>query len=219
MPNQTRVQRFEIFKAFNNSAKKTFTDLHKQDLPKVQKYDDYYMFIVCPGGRNGGINNRITEIFYGLSMPYDYQNKINNDLSVTKVPLQERGASLLYSLDDLGYCLVAIYPPETDYTKSIEQGIAIERSINPIKLLNKKTLRKHLNFFNSYMEVQSIEGNPNLTDKLRCLYLRFFKHLIIDNKVENNTKVWKLVRIGFKWFIYVGLSGTVISILIYILSK
>lgn len=212
MAKDTRFERVTLFEQFNTDSflKNTF-EKFKSMSDKYQKFDDYHMLCVCPKGRNGGVDKRIAEVFYG-ACPYDSTTKINGHFDAKTETLREYGTTLAFHLNDHGYIAIMLHPSRTEYTKSFESTIFVENYIHPKKLLSESFLKRQWFFFNSYMECTSIEGNPDWMDKLRVFYLRNFKNYVIDQKYENS-KIWNYTKGVFDWVFKVGLSGLLIYFL------
>lgn len=211
MAKDTRLDRVELFQEFQTSKIEAIFKKFKADDKKYKELDDIYMLNVCPKGRNGAVNNRIAEVFYGSSL-YDVETLITNDLKTEKKFLYENGATLSFHLNDHGYVAIMLHPSSTPYTKSLESTIFVEDYIHPKKLKDKSFLKKQWNYLNSYMECTSINGSPSLIDKYRCWKLRHFKNYSVDNNYQKS-KCYNFGQDVFKWVFTVGLSGLLIYFL------
>jgi hypothetical protein len=204
---ETRWDRAKIFEEFKNSSKVIFEKFKETD-SKHRKFDDYYSLCICPKGRDGGINNRLFEVFYGNRI-FDIETKIKSDFNVEKKHVLEHGTTLAFYLNDRGYVAIILHPSGTKYTNSEETAVFVENYVHPKKLQNKSFLRKYWRYLNSYMEYTSIDGCPSIEDKFRYYYLKYCKNLVINDKYQQ-TKI----RSGFfnilKYTLTVGLSGFLI---------
>lgn len=74
-------------------------------------------------------------------MPYKIENHHKKDFSVTTECLHETGATLLYSMDEWGRVIVLLYPPETKYTKPLEQAYLLDAYTDSKEFRNIKRLK------------------------------------------------------------------------------
>ncbi|MHA3045488.1 hypothetical protein JSO61_009215 [Riemerella anatipestifer] len=204
-----RIKRLKLFEEFQNQNPNFFEQKKLEN--KYKKFDDYYSLCICPKGRNGGISNRLYEIFYGRRI-YGIEEQLRSDLSTQKKQLTETGCTLAFGLNDHGYVAIMLYPGKTDYTSQIESCIFIKNYIHPKKLQNLNFLQKQWNYFNSYMEITSIDGNPTFTDKCRVFYLRRFKNKIVDDKYQEKPIVNSILT-SLRYILNIGLSGFIIYLL------
>jgi len=205
-----RIERLKQFEDFQNKTPNFFEE-KKVNGGIYKKFDDYYSFCVCPKGRNGGISKRLYEIFYGRRI-YEIEEQIRSDFSTQTKQLTETGCTLSFGLNDHGYVAIILYPGKTDYTSQIETCIFIENYIHPKELSNNKFLERQWKYFNSYMETTSIDGNPNLLDKIRVFYLKNFKNKVVDGKYQDKPIVSALLT-SLKFVMNIGLSGFLIYLL------
>ncbi|MNJ95304.1 hypothetical protein D3C87_130140 [compost metagenome] len=208
--HQERLKRIKQFTEFQNATSNFFEEKNKVDGP-YKKFDDFYMLTVCPKGRNGGVYNRLYEVFYGARSYGEEMEETEDGPPIRKL-LTETGCTLAFGLNDHGYIAVMLHPGKTKYTRQEESTIFIENYLDPTKLSNKRFLNRMWRFFNSYMEKTSVDGNPTRTDKLRVWYLRNFKNKIIDGKfVQRPINSW-LKWLG-NYILTVALSGSIIYLL------
>lgn len=211
-----RQERILLFECFQNSEFNFFEE-KKESGNKYKKFDDYYSLCVCPKGRNGGVSNRLYEVFYGIRI-YEVEEQIRSDFSSQKKTLTETGCTLSFGLNDHGYVAVILYPGKTDYTSQIETCIFIENYLHPSKLANKKFLEKQWRYLNSYMEITSIDGTPTIMDKIRVFYLRYFKNKVINEKYLPKSIVSTLLT-SLKFVLNIGLSGFLIYFITILPNK
>ncbi|WP_276973998.1 hypothetical protein [Flavobacterium filum] len=172
---RTRQDRRNDFDEFHRTAVATFTRFRDNDTT-AKKFERIYMLSICPGSRAGGTNDRVVEVFWG-SRPFR-----TITLGRTWTALTEYGATLLFERDDNEFVIISIYPANTDNRKPIESSISLKLWVDPIKLRDESYLKELWNDFMAYMEYTSLDGNPTIIQRLRISYLRYFKHLVIDNK-------------------------------------
>jgi hypothetical protein len=92
-PGEIRKKEFE---EFSKNSDKIFEKFKKAE--KNTFFEDYYMLCVAPGGRNGGTDQELFEIFYG-ARPVGRKIKYKNNTVLDKgqiVDVIERGVTLLY---------------------------------------------------------------------------------------------------------------------------
>ncbi|MDR1198959.1 MAG: hypothetical protein LBK94_08140 [Prevotellaceae bacterium] len=206
--NETRYDRAKLFETFQATGQSVFEKFKNED-NNYQKFHDYYSLCICPKGRMGGVDNRKFEVFYGNRI-FDLKKKIKSDLSVEDEFLTEHGTILSFQLNDHGYVAIMLFPSRTEYTKAQESAIFVDNYIHPYKL-NELFLKKYWNYLNSYMEYTSIDGCPTTIDKIRHIYLKYFKNLVIDGKYhQKKITTWLLSAV--KYAFTVGLSGFLIFI-------
>ncbi|MDR1729101.1 MAG: hypothetical protein LBR52_00345 [Prevotellaceae bacterium] len=204
---ENRFDRAKLFEEFQKNGKSIF-EKFKADDKKHKRFDDYYSLCICPKGRNGGIDNRIFEVFYGGRI-FDLEKKIKADLRVEEKYVMEYGTTLSFNLNDHGYIAIILYPSGTERTKALETAIFVENHIHPDKLMDEAFLKKQWNWLNSYMECTSIDGCPSLMEKIRYYYLKYCKNLVIDGKFQRRKIVTHSLQI-LKFAFTVGLSGFLI---------
>lgn len=202
---RTRQNRKDDFDEFYRTAVATFTSFRDND-SRAEKFERIYMLSVCPGSRAGGTNDRVVEVFWG-SRPFR-----TITLGRTWTAITEYGATLLFERDDNEFVIISLFPANTDNRKPIESSVSLKLWVDPIKLRDEAYLKKFWDDFIAYMEHTSLDGNPNILQRLRVSYLRIFMHLVIDNK-WTPTKFSVFGREVFKWVLTVGLSGVIIYFL------
>ena len=205
-----RIERYKKFGQFLKNSDSSFSTLLNCN-KRFKDFDNYYTLHICPGGSNGGANDRELEIFYG-ERPFDVQRRDPYDRNKLNV-LIEYGARLHYNLLDNGMVVALLYPAKTDNISPIENSIIISRNIDPNCLL--KLSKRHFLFFNSYMRCTSLDGNPNLLDKFIVYWIRFTSHLIIDGKIQSLKYILFFSEI-IKYVLTVGFSGFLLSIILTI---
>lgn len=171
-----------------------------------KKFKKLYDFHVAPGGRAGGLDTRIIEIFYGAK-PCDYERKIDHNFQISDNLLMERGATLAYYRKDNGNILCYLFPAASKNGGPEERQILVGE-IQNIEKFNL-IIKKHLMLLLSYMHVTSLEGSPTAFDKFKIAKLRFFSSLLINGTFESS-KCRRLLQRVFELTITVGLSGSLI---------
>lgn len=204
------IDKYKIFEEFKNTSKDKFNKFAEcKFISKAMK--DLHSFIVAPGSRNGGLDKRTVEVFFGFR-PFDSKQYFQNFEIETELEM-EYGATLHYHQLDNGNVIVSLYPARTKSLKVIEESIILDYIKNPKYLLKDKHLLKHLKMLSAYMNKTALEGDPTVVDKIKVWYLKNFKEVIINKKIHN-PKYKKVVFEMIKFVLTIGLSG----FLIYIIS-
>ncbi len=204
----SRRDKIENFESFFNSAKAIFKELKDSD-PCAKPFNDFYNLCICPGGRNGGQDKKIVEVFWGLRL-IDVKQRGNTIESEF-----ETGASLVFSRSDRGNVMVILYPAKTDNIQPLEDAIVLYSHLNPAKLSNHKFLKSIWEKFIAYMQYTSLDGTPSCIQKYRVWSMKLCKHLIVDGKYKD-TALIKDVRAVVKYILTIGMSGCII---VLIMSK
>ncbi|MFP5082003.1 hypothetical protein [Pedobacter sp. JCM 36344] len=109
-------------------------------------------------------------------------------------------------MNDDGFISVMLYPAKAENLSLKEDFIFLEQRIDPKKLLLKSTLKYHWRCFMAYMEYSSLDGNPNLIQRIRVTYLHIFKSMV-TNKIWDKALYKTYSNSLFKFIMTVGFSG------------
>ncbi len=202
-----RLTRIEDFKKFKDEAENIFRTIAEND-HSHKHLDEVFSLYIAPGGRMGGSDEKVIEVFYG-SRTIGRVTTIGENFQQRRRREVENGAALHYSLTDAGNVVCTLYPAKSDNRRPIEDSILFEYIKSPSSLRKKAT--SHWKAFLSYMEVTCLDGNPSLIQQSRVIYLRNFKQCIIDNTVQAR-KVSVLLKEVFKYVLTIGLSGFLILV-------
>lgn len=202
-----RIKRIADFDDFYNNSELLFKALSSND-ERCLKFNAIYSLNIVPGGRNGGLNTKQIEVFYGHRV-VGFKKQITNEFRIESINEIENGASLAYNRLDDGKVACVLYPAISDNKSSHEDGILIELCSKPIYL--KRKIKRHLSYLNSYMEVTSLDGSPTIFDKLKVSYLRYFKIALFDGK-SNSRVALSWIREVADFVLKVGLSGFLVFI-------
>lgn len=167
---------------FLRNSKDLFGMLHGSKRKNVE-LSNIYGFCVCPGGSNGGIDNRVLEVFYG-NRPANSYKSIGQNWNISNKIIIEHGALLHYFQLDNGNVLVSLVPARTENIGPVEDEIIIDYIKNIKKLNNIWYLRKHWLFFISYMNQTAIAGNRNILNWIILLYLRNCKRTLCARPIS-----------------------------------
>ena len=95
---------------------------------RSRRFADFYTLCIVPGGRNGGDDKRLTQVFYG-NRPFDQVTKLqaDNDGSIVRATrlLTEHGACLHYQCDDSGRVACLLFPAKTEHMATKEDAIVL----------------------------------------------------------------------------------------------
>ncbi len=208
-----RIERYKSFKAFSEASKPKYDEISRSD-KKFQDLNAHYSLCVCPGGSQGGANERLLEIFYG-QRPFDTQRFDPFDRNRLKV-LVEYGARLHYNLLDNGRALAVLYPAKTDHFSPTEDSILVSGNLDPNDL--RKACKAHFELLNAYMRCTSLDGEPSKMDLLRVFWLRLTRPLMVEGKMQQ-TRLWVHAVSIFKFTMSVGLSGFLLALIMAVTAS
>jgi hypothetical protein len=193
-----RAGREICFRIFSNIAKDTFEQLASADEAHM-RLARLAWFYVIPGGRNGGVDERIVDVFYGnRSIGRDFHAPGQLRSAV------ESGAMLRYSLQDDGSVLCMLHPSTSSNRQRKEDAIVYRLIRDPCVLTSAPTLDRHRRALRSYFEYCSVDGRPTVIDRFRVWWLLLTRKMVIDSAIV--PRWWwrgtnKIVTIGFNGFV------------------
>ena len=170
MTRQEKYQKFQDFKKESENDYKAIS-------VKLKKYEDLnklYGFYVAPGGRNGGIDDRLVDIFYG-HRPIGVKRYINSNFQIQDKTEIENGCQLSFHHLFNGKTFVTLSPCNSETFKFAEDFIVLDFLNDPRKLFKKRIQKKYCKLLNAYMSVTCSENLATLFDRLIVFYLRSFK--------------------------------------------
>ena len=211
MRSEKRLDRIKQFTEFFDNAKHSFKAISDKDA-RCGEFELYYNFYIAPGSRAGHKDKRHIDIFFGKSV-YGSLNTPTGSQA-----LVEEGATLLYTLNDDGFVSVMLYPAKAENMRLKEELIFLDRHIDPKTLLLKSTLQSHWRYFMAYMEYSSLDGSPDLVQRLRITYLHTFKSMVIG-KIWNKALYKTYLNSLFKFVMTVGFSGFVFFAISYFVEQ
>lgn len=219
MTNRGRTRRhgrYVEFRIFVPLATDWFPEIASRD-PRHEFLSKTYGFYVVPGGREGAVDKRVLEVFYG-QRPIDQVTEVSRESNpVVGLPIAhtrfvtEIGATLRYQRTDHGTVLCLLEPARSEGSSRPESLVVLAHIREPRCLTGKPILERHWRALLSYFECGSVDGDPHLTDRLRMWWLLFSRPLIIDGKVQGR----RIFRVGgeiLKWAITIGLSGALLEV-------
>jgi hypothetical protein len=197
-----RRARIDSYNKFRDSCEKSFQTL--ADSSKSHRHlEALFNLNICPKGRDGGLNDKQIEIFYG-NRPIGVSTTMGNNFQRVKRTEIAHGATLSYERTDDGHIICYLFPAASENQRPIEDFILLDYIKKPDQLT--KIHKKHWKFFIAYMEGTCIDGNPNFYQRIQTFYLRNFKQYAKDSVVQQRKSV-SLVKEVLKYTLTIGLSG------------
>lgn len=209
-----RIERYNDFEEFANSAEDTFNALLTSD-SRAKEFSTFYSFYVQKGGAMGGIDKRIVEVFFGnraidrvetLRFQDGRFPQKQSDL------LSEGGACLRYERTDAGTVICTLIPATTKTSRQQEDYILLEWIANPRVLHSKRKVMAHWLSLLSYMQCTSLDGEPTSSEKLRVGYLRLTRHLVVDGRTEKK-RITAFIGSILHYALTIGLSGFLLMLI------
>lgn len=206
-----RLERNKTFNQFLETAEDKFKSF-KDENERAQYFEKIYSFYAVSGGRIGGLDKRIFEVFFG-NRPFD---SIHRNLEQKN--LFEDGSTLMIQITDTGLVHVSIFPAKTEFRSLEEDSITLYKSIEPDRLLSDSFLRKIWKVFLEYTEYTSLDGQPTYWQKKRVQLLRYRKNLVISGK-EQESRLGKLTMRLIVNTLTIGFSGFLIFVISFFFQK
>lgn len=200
--SRSRREKIVSFKDFYSNAKNLFQSYAASD-PRSKWPDDYFSLCITPGGRHGGLDNTLVEVFFG-NRPVDSEKKLDKNLQITDTLIVAWGATLSYQRVIDGSTICLLQPASSEKQHPEEDFIVLEKISDPDRLV--KISRKHWRYFIAYMQVTCIDGSPTFWERCLVSYLRNFKSYV-SNKTSRNSRAFDVTKEIMKYVLTVGLSG------------
>ena len=207
---QQRYRRYKDFETFYDKSKEIFEPYKDKD-DRTKYLQATHMLQICPGTRNGGVDKRYVEVFWG-SKAYDTNEEIKDDFRLHKVIYSEHGSMLTFYKNENGFASIYLIPAGTELTHPYESGICWKQKVNPSRLLNKTYIDKVWNAFMAYMEVTQLDGNPSWIQKIHIWWLRNSRHVVVGKEWQP-IKAFVFTKQVAKWVMTVSFSGLAIFLL------
>lgn len=208
-----RYRREDDFKKFSEDGQEDFLKISKKDV-RSDFFKTRYNLCICPGGRDGGINDSIFEMFWGARL-------LSQKKTINYVQFQsEKGATLLIEKNSKGIAEIYLRPFSVD--NDSVSWIIYNSNVDPKKLLSHKYRKKLWQMFMAVSEKTCVDGDPSLWKTIKFSYLSFSKPKITpDGKLIRSQarNVFRTICKVFIWIIGVAFSGFAISILPHMLSN
>ena len=200
----TRQEKYNEFQKFIKNSENDYKEISSK-LRKFADLNNLYGFHVAPGGRNGGIDDRLVDVFYG-HRPIGVKRYVDSNFQIQDKTEIENGCQISFHHLINGKTFVTLHPCNSDTFKFAEGFIVLDYLSNPRKLLKKNVQKKYCKFLNAYMAVTCSESLATLFDRLIVFYLRSFKQLFINNVVQRS-KFLKIIKKALTIIFTVGFSG------------
>ena len=181
--------KIQSFKGFYDESKEIFTGLTAGN-EHHERLKSLYAFNICPGGWDGGVNEKVVDVFYG-NRPIDIRKEVKEDFRIHEVVESASGAALHYQRTDDGNVVCYLYPARSENQRPIEDFFIIDYINNPATL--KRKAKQHINKLISYMETTCIDGNPNFRHKFTVYLLRNF-YEYVESGVLKESRVKSLSK-------------------------
>lgn len=204
----TRIFRTEVFNLFFRNAALWFSNAVKGN-KRHDKIAALMPFQIVPGGRNGGNESRIVDVFYGnIPSGADFGSQQDN----LKVCTQY-GARLSYVLQDNGKVLCFLFSAYSTNDTPLIKGFIFEEIKDVTVLTGIPRLQKHAAYLLAYNEFGRVDGSPSLIDKLRVGWMYLTCYPIIEKNGEKKIQVPSYMRLLHHILIsLIGLIGLLASL-------
>lgn len=214
-----RRGRRSCYEIFYRGAKADFQRIAEAD-PRAADLKQLYGLHIVPGGRGGGLDKRMVEVFFG-QRPFDSEQRtdeINGGFRRRTVTISEFGAALQYYRQDNDSVVVFLHAAGTrdNYKSANRMILGIVR--DPCILTGAPRLKRHFDDLISVMEMTCIDGVPTVSDRLRFRWLQITR-IQITGSGEPGQQAAALRPQIIEWafaigfFIFaVGLSGWALEI-------
>lgn len=179
---EVRRDRKYNWEFFFRHSKEFFSQIARLD-PRIQEFGKLYSFVTIPGGRNGGRDRRMVEVFFG-TRPFDreYRDRLGDEPGADLLIL-ESGATLQYYRQDDDRVVVFLYPPVAITERNPSPNAYILDVIRHTHVLTGTgRLKRHLRYLLATMETYSIDANPTLIDRAYIFWMQKTKYHVIGPK-------------------------------------
>lgn len=204
---RTSASAFEKFR--RSFAEEYFGGFKKATASTLEGwYVAWHSLCICPGGRAGGQDHTLVEVFFG-KRPHSATGPIHESAS-QQAFVTETGAELRYILLINGNVLVQLYPANTPSLGSNYDWILVDSLESASALLNKKILHRHWRYLVSCMATTSVVGAARWRDNWRMTWLQLWRETYAEGKLNpapGPKLLIKAVSQFFAWFFGVALSG------------
>lgn len=212
---RSRRDRLIEYRIFYELASKFEKYISKD--PRHHTLKERVQFHVMPGGPvrtdqyPGGVDERTVQIQYGLSAIGGYREITSMiPFRVASSTVVERGATLVFSRSDDYSVLAILYPPRTDNMRATDEAYVIGRMRAGKNLTSIAFLEWCARCLLSSQQVWSFDGEPNFSDRLMAIRLKYFHRYVSDGKtVERRASV--VTKNILKWTATVVLSGILLK--------
>ncbi|QJT10132.1 hypothetical protein [Oceanidesulfovibrio marinus] len=213
MDTTRRRSRHNSFTIFRSQSENVFLRLAKSDL-RHERRSQFFSFYIIPKGRWGRNDPTTVDIFYGRRSLGRFRNygKSTSIFDVQEETLAESGTTLRYQQIPNGLVLCILIPSRTQTLSPSFDFVILANGIEPYTLTGDNTLRKHWKIFSSFAESYSMDGEPDIWDKLRVWWVLFSKPICVDNHIKERKITSACSKLLF-FVLTVGLSGFLLRLI------
>ena len=209
--NRKRIIRYRGFQQFREVIEEKFNRLCSEDR-RGSYYRDRCSFYVLNSNRNGHTDDTVAEVFWG-NYAYD-RNTESKGLHLRIAS----GCSLVFLRHDNGYVSIYLLPGKTENQEAVQTGYVLKKNIDPSILLNDKFIKELWDMFMAYTECTSLDGEPTWCQKVTYFRLCCFRRKMTNGVITSSRLIIFGRWIG-KWVLTVGLSGLLLSLITYSVSR
>lgn len=191
----------------------------KAQSPAFSYFSAYYSFYVTPGGRMGGDDDFVVDVFFGQK-PFDATSKNSHGTSLRGVRMHtELGASLHYTRDDQGGVFCQLFPAATERESKYDEFVLLDYVSEPSKLLNVSKISRHLRWLTTYMAGTSLDGAITLHQRIGMLWLRLVKRHYRERELHRSRLNQGVLHV-IRWVLTIGCSGIIAGFAVgYVLKQ
>lgn len=209
--NRTRRIRYRGFQQFREVIEEKFNRLCSEDR-RGSYYRDRCSFNVLNSNRNGHTEDTVAEVFWGN---YAYDRNTESKGFHLRIA---SGCSLVFLRHDNGYVSIYLLPGKTENQEAVQTGYVLNKNIVPSILLNDNFIKELWGMFMAYTECTSLDGEPTWCQKATYFRLWCFRRKMTNGVITSSRLIIFGRWIG-KWVLTVGLSGLLLSLITYSVSR
>lgn len=209
--NRKRRKRYRGFQQFREVIEEKFNRLCSEDR-RGSYYRDRCGFNVLNSNRNGHTEDTVSEVFWGN---YAYDRNTESKGFHLRIA---SGCSLVFLRHDNGYVSIYLLPGKTENQEAVQTGYVLNKNIDPSILLNDNFIKELWGMFMAYTECTSLDGEPTWCQKATYFRLWCFRRKMTNGVITSSRLIIFGRWIG-KWVLTVGLSGLLLSLITYSLSR
>lgn len=186
--------------------------------PAFAYFSVYYSFHVVSGGRMGGDDDLVVDVFFGQK-PFDASRKRSHGTSSRGIRMHtEQGASLHYTRDDQGGVFCQLFPAATERELKLDQFVLLDHVGEPSELLDVSKISGHLKWLTTYMAGTSLDGAMTLRQRAGMLWLWLVKRYYREEEFRRSRLTQGVLHIS-RWVLTVGCSGLIAGFVIAYVLK
>ena len=167
---QLRREAERNFAVFSETVERRLRGLLDQD-EEMKDFDKWYTFSVARGGRWGGNNKNIVDIFFG-KRPVDVSTTMTARGPSSRL-LAASGAQISYKINLRGNVMVELFPAAAETEILSGRSYVIDRLTHVSDLYGR--LERHFRILKICMQVVAVDGDFTLLNRAR-----FFYHILMQ---------------------------------------